>query len=140
MVNGLESDEAFIKFDEMEQGSTPTWRKWCRCSACTARGRSLRAVCPTHATYTTDSGVVLVDEEQCIGCKYCAACPYGARIQIKKTGVIEVRFAEYEGRRSNPPRCVGTCISSSPVWRPGRSAGEICQEVARAMPSRWRAT
>lgn len=38
MVNGLESDEAFIKFDEMEQGSTPTcMRKWCQCSACTAR-------------------------------------------------------------------------------------------------------
>ncbi len=48
------------------------------------------AVCPTHATYVTDSGVVLVDAEKCIGCKYCmAACPYSARIVQESTGVVE---------------------------------------------------
>ena len=91
MVNGLESDEAFIKFDEMEQGVYPNVYAEVvpvQCMHC--EDAPCEAVCPTHATYTTDSGVVLVDEERCIGCKYCmAACPYGARIQIKKTGVIE---------------------------------------------------
>lgn len=126
MVNGLESDEAFIKFDEMEQGVYPNVYAEVvpvQCMHC--EDAPCEAVCPTHATYTTDSGVVLVDEERCIGCKYCmAACPYGARIQIKKTGVIEkCRFCWYEGEPGNPPRCVGTCISGrSPVWRPGRSA------------------
>ena len=38
-------------------------------------------VCPTQATFTTDEGVVLVNAEDCIGCRYCmAACPYGVRV------------------------------------------------------------
>lgn len=37
-------------------------------------------VCPVSATYTDDRGVVLVDYERCIGCRYCmSACPYGVR-------------------------------------------------------------
>ncbi len=37
-------------------------------------------VCPVGATYTDERGVVLVDYERCIGCRYClAACPYGVR-------------------------------------------------------------
>lgn len=37
-------------------------------------------VCPVHATYKTAEGVVLVDQNVCIGCRTCmAACPYEAR-------------------------------------------------------------
>ncbi len=37
-------------------------------------------VCPVGATYTDERGVVLVDYERCIGCRYCiAACPYNVR-------------------------------------------------------------
>ena len=37
-------------------------------------------VCPVNATYTNNEGVVVVDYDQCIGCRACiAACPYGAR-------------------------------------------------------------
>ena len=37
-------------------------------------------VCPTGATRRRDDGIVWVDEDKCVGCRYCViACPYQAR-------------------------------------------------------------
>jgi len=37
-------------------------------------------LCPVGASYRTLDGVILVDEQRCIGCGYCVqACPYGSR-------------------------------------------------------------
>jgi dimethyl sulfoxide reductase iron-sulfur subunit len=41
-------------------------------------------VCPTGATYTRPDGIVMVDENKCIGCGSCVvACPYQARTRIE---------------------------------------------------------
>lgn len=38
------------------------------------------SVCPVGASYYRDDGLVVMDYDRCIGCRYCqVACPYGAR-------------------------------------------------------------
>ena len=48
-------------------------------------------VCPTGASYKrAEDGIVLVDEDKCIGCKLCSwACPYGAREYSQVEGVMK---------------------------------------------------
>ena len=62
-------------------------------------------VCPTGATYKREDGIVMVDADKCIGCRYCiAACPYEAR--TFNFGDEQSYFPEleetvpYEGARS----------------------------------------
>jgi phenylacetyl-CoA:acceptor oxidoreductase subunit 1 len=38
------------------------------------------SACPVKASYVRSDGIVMMDYERCIGCRYCEiACPYGAR-------------------------------------------------------------
>ena len=47
-------------------------------------------VCPTGASYKRADGIVLVDQDRCIGCNLCAwACPYGARELDPSSGTMK---------------------------------------------------
>lgn len=47
-----------------------------RCQHCTEA--SCVAVCPTGAAHHEEGGIVVIDQDWCIGCGYCAeACPFG---------------------------------------------------------------
>ncbi|MBE6032667.1 MAG: 4Fe-4S dicluster domain-containing protein [Firmicutes bacterium] len=78
-------------------------------------------VCPTKATYKTDTGVVLVDADRCFGCQYCIwACPYDARTLNPNTKTVEkcimcVHLLE----KGEKPMCVYTCTTQC------RYAGDI---------------
>jgi Fe-S-cluster-containing dehydrogenase component len=69
------------------------------------------SVCPTKATYQTDEGIVLVDQDKCFGCQYCIwACPYGVRTLNKAKGMVE-KCILCAGRveRGELPACVVGC-------------------------------
>ena len=47
-------------------------------------------VCPVGATFESPDGVVLVDKNYCIGCRYCVqACPYGCRYIDPRTNTVD---------------------------------------------------
>ncbi len=75
-------------------------------------------VCPTGASYKREEdGIVLVDEERCIGCGLCAwACPYGARemdpvggVMKKCTLCIDRIYNENIPEAERQPACVNAC-------------------------------
>ena len=70
-------------------------------------------VCPTGASFQRADGVVLVDQDECIGCRYCiVACPYDARFFREDTGVVEkCTFCAQRLSRGEMPACVETCPS-----------------------------
>jgi molybdopterin-containing oxidoreductase family iron-sulfur binding subunit len=56
-------------------------------------------VCPTGASFQRDDGIVLVNQDTCIGCRACMmACPYSARFYLRK-GVLEAGSG-YQGERT----------------------------------------
>jgi Fe-S-cluster-containing dehydrogenase component len=76
------------------------------------------SVCPTGASYKRASdGIVLVDEDKCIGCKLCSwACPYGAREYSEVEGVMQKCtlcgdriYNENIPERVRQPACVQAC-------------------------------
>ncbi len=97
-------------------------------------------VCPVGATWMEPDGIVVVDYDWCIGCRYCmAACPYDARrfnwadpqvpeqevnpIQhylgnrLRKKGVVEkCTFCIQRSREGKNPACVEACPTGARVF------------------------
>lgn len=72
-------------------------------------------VCPTGATYRREDGLVLIDYDVCIGCRYCMmACPYDARYFDEERGVVDkCTFCVHRLDAGQPPACVETCVGNA---------------------------
>ena len=75
-------------------------------------------VCPVRATFTTPDGVVIVDADRCIGCRYCIqACPYGARYLHPKTNTADkCTFCYHRIVKGLQPVCVEVCPTQARVF------------------------
>jgi Fe-S-cluster-containing dehydrogenase component len=99
-------------------------------------------VCPTGASYKREEdGIVLVDEDLCIGCKLCSwACPYGAReydasegVMKKCTLCVDRIYNENLAESERVPACVSACPVSA------RHFGDLADpdsEVSRLVADR----
>jgi molybdopterin-containing oxidoreductase family iron-sulfur binding subunit len=95
-------------------------------------------VCPTKATWKEPDGIVVVDYDWCIGCRFCmAACPYGARRfnwgepHIPKEEINP--NTHYLGNRPRVKGCVEKCTFCIQRTRAGRypACVEVCPVGAR---------
>jgi len=82
-------------------------------------------VCPTGASYKRDEdGIVLVDYDKCIGCKYCSwACPYGVRevdehqkVMKKCTLCVDRIYDRSLPENERKPACVMACPTSARLF------------------------
>jgi Fe-S-cluster-containing dehydrogenase component len=97
-------------------------------------------VCPVEATWQEPDGIVVVDYNWCIGCRYCeAACPYHARRfnwhrpeipaaeinpdqsylsnRIRPQGVVEkCTFCLHRTREGRLPACLEACPTGARVF------------------------
>jgi Fe-S-cluster-containing dehydrogenase component len=75
-------------------------------------------VCPVGATFKTEDGVVLIDKEYCIGCRYCIqACPYGTRFFNPITQTAEkCSMCYHRITKGLQPACVEVCPTGARLF------------------------
>ncbi|WP_070364380.1 sulfate reduction electron transfer complex DsrMKJOP subunit DsrO [Halodesulfurarchaeum formicicum] len=112
----------------LEMNHQPTACQHCQNAPCVK-------VCPVNATYTREDGIVEIDYDKCMGCRYCmAACPYNARvfnfgesktIPAAGTGHVEERpqgvvekctFCTHRLEKGIDPACVVGCPSDARIF------------------------
>ena len=110
--NDLPPKEYFNRIDEKEFGIFPDFKRRftaIQCQHCD--NPPCVKVCPTGASYKRSDGLVMINNDDCIGCKYCiVACPYDARIINEKDGFAQkcgfcIKFVE----SGEQPACVTNC-------------------------------
>jgi Fe-S-cluster-containing dehydrogenase component len=148
------TNNSYIRVLEMEQGSmdmergtavydhpVPAQGKFympVQCQQC--ENAPCVKVCPVQATWSEPDGIVVVDYNWCIGCRYCeAACPYHARRfnwtkpevpaeeinpdqaylsnRIRPQGVVEkCTFCLHRTRAGRLPACLEACPTGARVF------------------------
>ena len=90
-------------------------------------------VCPVGATFKSPDGVVLVDSDYCIGCRYCIqACPYGARYLHPETRTADkCTFCYHRITKGLMPACVEACPTQARVFGEVRIKASPLQRFIR---------
>ena len=142
-IRVLELDKGAINVEGSNQyydhESVPAGGKYympVQCHQC--RDAPCVQACPVEATWQEDDGIVVVDYNWCIGCRYCmAACPYDARrFNYKKPTLDPAKIncnQDYLSNRIRPKGVVEKCTFCLQRTREGRLPAclEVCPTGSR---------
>lgn len=120
-------------------------------------------VCPTGATYRGEGGLVLINDNLCVTCRYCImACPYEARSynasrpsayyptheltkfelqgyeRHPKGSIEKCNFCADRLREGKEPACVLTCPSEARIFGDLDNPGsEVAKLIANGRAKAW---
>ena len=133
---GIDLETSVHDYPQEEAGDPNYYYMPVQCQQCASP--PCVKVCPVKATWQEKDGIVVVDYNWCIGCRYCeAACPYHARrFNFAKPQVPGQELNPDMGYLSNRPRYVGVmekCTFCLQRTRTGRypACAEVCPTGAR---------
>ncbi len=90
--------------------------------------------CPTSASHIAEGGIVLVEPDDCIGCKACiASCPYDARFVHPEGYVDKCTFCIHRVREGKKPACVSVCPTTAMIFG---DLDDKNSEISKALRSR----
>ena len=140
MENDLPPEQSYIQFREVERGSFPdvSWHMQ-RFSCLHCSDAVCEKVCPQDAIGYSPSGAVVVDQDACVGCRYCEKnCPFGVA-HVERcvnadgdTQLVANKCTQCDGRVSDGgiPVCVSTCYTGAMAFG---ERSEMLQEAERRL-------
>ncbi len=107
-----------------------------QCMHCT--NPSCAGICPTGAAHKTDGGVVVIDQEICVGCRNCmVACPYNIPGFSEEEGTVrKCEFCRERVAKGLIPACAEACPAgaiefgdrSALLTKAARRVGELVSQ------------
>ena len=140
--NELEPPEVWCRVESKEEGRFPAVTRsfqTVQCNHCD--NAPCVQVCPTKASYKRRDGIVLVDNNVCIGCKYCiVACPYQARVWNEERGTPgKCVLCVTRVTKGVQPACVLACPSKARTFGDlDDPESDISRLIVRKRPVRLR--
>jgi Fe-S-cluster-containing dehydrogenase component len=120
-AHGLNPGQNWIKVLSMQDAdkTAPYWQPT-TCMHCDEP--PCVKVCPVDATFKRQDGIVLIDSDRCIGCRFCmAACPYSTRVFNWQEPILEEAVAaQHYSCETSTPQKIGTV-----------SKCDFCPDMAR---------